>query len=712
MTAQRQAQLLGILLWAQCVFVGTTFRTFAAITLFAACITLVVFLKLRLKPPTNLSIQSRPTQWWKTTIAVGGFMIVMGIIAQWRATTRINENINYVYLVIESLGHTSVIFGFILWLIFPVRGHASMIPLGCVVALMACAAGGASSSLTAQTAVALTTCIGFLIGCEIILKGKHGFGSNPHTAISDPNLSKWLGPTFSLLVLSLLLMGSSGVANGTNLILPTIQSRLQEELQTSFNAIAKESYVGGTRYVRGSELGSLRQHMLGDPAEVAVQSYCQIAPGYLRGSVFDLYFRGRWIDSGSFDSERYTRQPRIPDQMIQPKGIGSAERRVQTQQPLNRFELIADTPEKIIEAEIISDPSKGSLIFTPLTSYWIEASSQEVAYTSHGVIRTGIDVRRPYIVGVAQELPPTPLDSAIQLTTLQVPERISEKIREYATEIAGSASTPQTIAKAISDHFQSEYGYSLTTNPERPRYTDPIEFFLAKKHDAHCEYFASATVILLRSLGVNARYVTGYVLDEMSEDDPELWLARNRDAHAWAEAYDAEAQRWFPVESTPGRTYRTIEPEQIDLIMDESGESFRENLTNFDDGFLRNLIDLFASTRVSEPLVIAFRIMQLPLFVVLTLYLWRRNKKTAQDLNAKEEIRCKRMLRNVDRLMNRAQLTRSPSETLWQFADRINDTANRHQPTDSQHLYLAKCAEWYRNFAVARYQGQRPQPLQ
>ena len=707
MSEKRQLQILAVLLWAQCLFVGSTFRTLPIVCGFSAVITLLILGSRPLQSKPRATTRRR---WWTTPLACFGFLANFAIVAQWRAASQLSEEINYVYLVIDSLAHTSFTFVFLLWLRRPTHGHPSMIPFGCIVALMSCAAGGASSSLTAQSAIALTICLGFILACEVILRNKHGFGVVSTETLSERTSSKWIAPTFSLFVLSALMIGTSGVANSTNMILPAIQSKLQEELQTSFNALAEESYVGGTRYVRGSELGSLRKHMLGDPAEVAVQAYCQIPPGYLRGTVFDRYFRGRWIDSGSFEFERYTRQPRIPDLPIRSTGVGTTGLYETLPEPLNRFELFDDQPGQIIPVEVFSDPSKGSLIFTPLNTYWIDASSEEISYTAHGVIRTGIDVRRPYVAGVGQRLPAAPLQPAIQESTLQVPEQLSLKLRDYGNKLVTAESSTVEIAQSVSKHFQSVYGYSLTSKLDRPRRSDPIEFFLDNQHDAHCEYFASATVLILRSLGVHARYVTGYVVDEMTEEDSSLWVGRNRDAHAWAEAYDEESQQWFPVESTPGRTYRTIEPEQLNLNAADADGNLLEDQSGLDDGWLQNAIDWAASVRVSEPIVILFRISQIPLFIGLTAYLWKRHRRSKQP-EAKAEVRAKRMLRKVDRLMARMELYRAPSETLCHFADRVVQAADSERLGVPQQQVLTRCASWYRSYAAARYQGLTPEPL-
>jgi hypothetical protein len=75
-----------------------------------------------------------------------------------------------------------------------------------------------------------------------------------------------------------------------------------------------------------------------------------------------------------------------------------------------------------------------------------------------------------------------------------------------------------------------------------------MESFLLVDRAGHCEYFASASVLLLRGLGIPARYVTGYSVQEYSRLE-EAFLVRQRHAHAWAEAY--VDGRWVEVDSTP-----------------------------------------------------------------------------------------------------------------------------------------------------------------
>lgn len=85
-----------------------------------------------------------------------------------------------------------------------------------------------------------------------------------------------------------------------------------------------------------------------------------------------------------------------------------------------------------------------------------------------------------------------------------------------------------------------EYVYSL--NPQtRNRSLDPLEDFLSEHKVGHCEFFASALTMLLRSLNVPAQPVIGYVTNEYSKYG-EYFTVRQRHAHAWVEVWIPSSQ--------------------------------------------------------------------------------------------------------------------------------------------------------------------------
>ncbi|MFH5804899.1 transglutaminase family protein, partial [Alienimonas sp. DA493] len=111
---------------------------------------------------------------------------------------------------------------------------------------------------------------------------------------------------------------------------------------------------------------------------------------------------------------------------------------------------------------------------------------------------------------------------------------------------AGSRSTAGDIA-AVEEYFRKHHEYRLGAAIGSSG--NPLREFLVRRPAAHCEYFATAAVLLLRMRGVPARYATGFVVAE-SNPVGGYWLARNEDAHAWCEAWDP-ARGWVVVEATP-----------------------------------------------------------------------------------------------------------------------------------------------------------------
>ena len=98
------------------------------------------------------------------------------------------------------------------------------------------------------------------------------------------------------------------------------------------------------------------------------------------------------------------------------------------------------------------------------------------------------------------------------------------------------------------DWLRSGHAYT-TRPPERPAGVDPVDDFLFNQPAGHCEFFASAAVLLLRAAGVPARYVTGFRGGEWNRIGGYV-AVRGERAHAWAEAFVAGAG-WTRVDATP-----------------------------------------------------------------------------------------------------------------------------------------------------------------
>ncbi|NJK28977.1 MAG: transglutaminase domain-containing protein [Acaryochloris sp. SU_5_25] len=102
--------------------------------------------------------------------------------------------------------------------------------------------------------------------------------------------------------------------------------------------------------------------------------------------------------------------------------------------------------------------------------------------------------------------------------------------------------------RAVSAFFQKKFQYSLKL-PQPQQSTTPLADFLLNHRSGHCEYFASATSLLLRAAGIPTRYAVGYSVHEYSPSEAQF-IVRDRDAHAWVMAHVKGS--WITVDTTPG----------------------------------------------------------------------------------------------------------------------------------------------------------------
>lgn len=128
---------------------------------------------------------------------------------------------------------------------------------------------------------------------------------------------------------------------------------------------------------------------------------------------------------------------------------------------------------------------------------------------------------------------------------LLVPPEIDPRVAQLARQITRDAPTPSEKIEAISRYLMTHYKYSLSFVRGDQ---DPVSDFLLNRKSAHCQYFAAGAVMLLRSVGVPARYATGFWAHETAPDG--TTVVRGRDAHAWAEAF-VEGVGWITVDATP-----------------------------------------------------------------------------------------------------------------------------------------------------------------
>jgi len=129
---------------------------------------------------------------------------------------------------------------------------------------------------------------------------------------------------------------------------------------------------------------------------------------------------------------------------------------------------------------------------------------------------------------------------------LQLP-RISDETKELAGEITSLDDNAYDKAQSVKRYLLSNLEYTRTL--EKGSSGFPLDEFLFENRAGHCEYFATAFVVLLRQAGVAARVVNGFLGGEWNEHG-QFFLIRESDAHSWTEVY-FPAHGWVVFDATP-----------------------------------------------------------------------------------------------------------------------------------------------------------------
>ncbi len=184
---------------------------------------------------------------------------------------------------------------------------------------------------------------------------------------------------------------------------------------------------------------------------------------------------------------------------------------------------------------------------------------------------------------------PTPvLPLPVRERTLQLPP-MDGRIPRMAREVTAGAVTDLERARLIEHYLRTNFGYTLQL-PNR-EVSDPLAYFLFVRRKGHCEYFASAMAVMLRTLGIPSRLATGFqsgIYNPLSD----LWLVRASDAHSWVEG-------WIP-----GHGWTTFDPTPPDptpaafamftkmgLYLDAAETFWQQWVVSYDSGQQLSLVD-------------------------------------------------------------------------------------------------------------------------
>jgi len=273
----------------------------------------------------------------------------------------------------------------------------------------------------------------------------------------------------------------------------------------------------GTTTTFSTDFGSFSQD-LGGPESVSDQIVMRVKSDestYLRGEVFDTYENNRWSNSEiqhNFGNDNY-----FPPAFS--KGLKYT----------------------IKKLEIYPVAMNTNIIFSPWQPYHVSINNiydkSSLALTS-----MGRRIKSPYVVEYYKpdiSVKDLEKDKAVASDDmkryLQYPDNLPERVKELALSITKDKKTDYDKVKAIEQYLRNTYKYNLDV-PETPSGRDFVDYFLFDLKQGYCTYFATSMVIMLRTIGIPARYVVGFKMP------PPPIFGDNYDieasyAHAWVEVH-------------------------------------------------------------------------------------------------------------------------------------------------------------------------------
>lgn len=205
---------------------------------------------------------------------------------------------------------------------------------------------------------------------------------------------------------------------------------------------------------------------------------------------------------------------------------GQAELRVRIATRLEREKALLSLPAGTLRIE---DAPFGRLQRNRLGAVQAEASGDWIHYTAELAAREDASYAAP------------------GARDLDVPTLERAAFDRLARELGLEGLPPPEAVRRVMEHF-STFAYSTWRESSRPAGITALADFMEHGRSGHCEYFAAASVLLLRAAGIPARYATGFAVVEFSPLEA-AFLVRARHAHAWTRAWIDG--RWQDIDTTP-----------------------------------------------------------------------------------------------------------------------------------------------------------------
>lgn len=264
-------------------------------------------------------------------------------------------------------------------------------------------------------------------------------------------------------------------------------------------------------------------------------------PLRLRGAAFDTYTGRGW-----------TRRTHGHERRIEREGMRYPLRRSVDASRDRAWRIVLDpidppvlfAPEGVVGLHIDARYEAGMPRYTEVYRDRDEGLRYVRSGDEPGLVYTVFLGREPMVPGPREVQ--AARGEAFRARYLQLPEGVSPRVRALGQRWTAGHETPLTRAAAIQAAL---HRFRYTTRLESGRADSPLEDFLFRTRAGHCEYFSTAMAVLLRSMGVPTRNVTGF-LGGIYNRYGRFYAVHQGDAHSWVEVWDDRAG-WVTFDPTP-----------------------------------------------------------------------------------------------------------------------------------------------------------------
>jgi protein-glutamine gamma-glutamyltransferase len=208
--------------------------------------------------------------------------------------------------------------------------------------------------------------------------------------------------------------------------------------------------------------------------------------------------------------------------------------------------------------EIFLEPLATNALFGPHQVRGLSGRLQAIEYDNDDSIYLRFPTARRLQYQVLSEAPDTSraageatagaqMPEEVRSRYLQLPDDIDPRIKQLADQITSREKPILENASLVESHLKRHYVYTLNLN-WKPG-PQPLSTFLFDAKTGHCEYFASAMAIILRSAGIPTRLVNGFLRGEYNPVSGD-YIVRQSDAHSWVEVF-VPGRGWLEFDPTP-----------------------------------------------------------------------------------------------------------------------------------------------------------------